>query len=309
MSRGTGADHRITDDDNRVSTLCKSLVGHLPVVHLSFFDGIGVASEALRRISDNVLLTMSWETNTACADFTHERFGSIQMGDVADIDIDKIAAYIDQQLGQQQFILLITAGPPCPDFSRMKKSPKGADGDSGWMFKHMIDVEYNLRLRFQGRPFETVIENVVPHPSLRDRLLEMTEPSCMRPVVIDASDGGLVQRKRLWWTSIDWQDVENKLARNTPWSTSWKTDDDWPRLHNPVAVDLQTPLQHKGFSLPTCLQQGNKLFHCLATPSQEPTGRPTSRTNRLRQMSPSILHIDGKMTIIDILRGSTRSSS
>ncbi|OLP93918.1 hypothetical protein AK812_SmicGene24117 [Symbiodinium microadriaticum] len=240
LSRGTGADHRITDDDNRVSTLCKSLVGHLPVVHLSFFDGIGVASEALRRISDNVLLTMSWETNTACADFTHERFGSIQMGDVADIDIDKIAAYIDQQLGQQQFILLITAGPPCPDFSRMKKSPKGADGDSGWMFKHMIDVEYNLRLRFQGRPFETVIENVVPHPSLRDRLLEMTEPSCMRPVVIDASDGGLVQRKRLWWTSIDWQDVENKLARNTPWSTSWKTDDDWPRAHWQAHVSYES---------------------------------------------------------------------
>ncbi|OLP97327.1 hypothetical protein AK812_SmicGene20369 [Symbiodinium microadriaticum] len=248
----------------------------------------GKFGKALRRISDNVLLTMAWETNTACADFTHERFGSIQMGDdVADIDIDQIVTYIDQQLGQQQFIVLITAGPPCPDFSRMKKSPKGADGDSGWMFKHMIDVEYNLRLRFQGKPFETVIENVVPHPSLRDHLLEMTEPLCVQPIVLDASDGGLAHRKRLWWTSIDWQDVENKLARNTPWSTSWKTDDDWPRLHNPVAVDLQAPLQRKGFSLPACLQQGNKLFHCLTTPSKERTGRPTSPANRSRQMSPS----------------------
>ena len=226
MSQDAGADHRITDDDNRVIECPPFVVGHLPVVHLSFFDGIGVSSEALRRISDNVLLTLAWETNAACADFTHERFGSIKMGDAANIDIDKIVSYIDQRLGQQQFIVLITAGPPCPDFSQAKKSPKGAAGDSGWLFKHMIDIEYNLRLRFKGRPFETVIENVVPHPSLRDHLLEMTEPLCMQPIVLDAADGGLAPRKRLWWTSIDWQDVEAKLSRNTPWSTSWKTDDD-----------------------------------------------------------------------------------
>ena len=272
-----------------MSTLCKSLVGHLPVVHLSFFDGIGVSSEALRRISTNVSLTLSWETNAACADFTHERFGSIKMGDVTDIDIDKTVSYIeiDQRLGQQEFIVLITAGPPCPDFSRIKKSPKGAAGESGWLFQHMIDVECKLRLKFKGRPVETVIENVLPHPSLRDHLLEMTKPLCLQPIVLDAADGGLVHRKRLWWTSIDWPDVEAKLSRGTPWSTSWKTDDDWPRLHNPVAADLQAPLQHKVFSLPTCLQQNNKLFHCLTTPSQDFEGRTMPPTNRSRPVSPS----------------------
>ena len=232
-------------------------------------------------------LTLSWENNEACADFTHERFGWIKMGDVTDIDIDKTVAYIDQRLGQQEFIVLITAGPPCPDFSRLKRSPKGVDGESGWLFQHMIDVEYKLRLKFKGRPVETVIENVLPHHSLRDQLLEMTKPLCMPPIVIDAADGGLVHRKRLWWTSIDWPDVEAKLSRSPPWSTSWKTDDDWPRLHNPVAADLQAPLQHKGFSLPTCLQQNNKLFHCLTTPSQNLEGRPVPQPNRSRPVSPS----------------------
>ena len=287
MSQDTGADHRTSDDDNRVCTLCKSLVGHLPVVHLSFFDGIGVSSEALRRISDNVLLTLAWETNAACADFTHERFGSVKMGDVTNIDIDKAVSYIDQRVGQQEFIVLVTAGPPCPDFSQIRKSPKWAAGESGWLFKHMIDIDYQLRLRLQGRPFETVIENVLPHRSLREHLLEMTKPLCMSPIVLDAADGGLVHRKRLWWTSIDWQDVETKLSRNTPWSISWQTDDDWPRLQNPVATDLQAPLQHKGFSLPTCLQQNNKLFHCLTTPSQQLEGRPMPQTNRSRPASPS----------------------
>ena len=287
MSQDTGADHRDTDNDNRVCTLCKSLVGHLPVVHLSFFDGIGVSSEALRRISDNVLLTLSWETNKSCADFTHKRFGSIQMGDVSHIDIDKTVAYVEEQMGKQEFIVLVTAGPPCPDFSRIRKSPKGADGESGWLFQHMIDIEYQLRLKFQGRPFETVIENVLPHNSLREHLLEMTDPLCMSPIVIDAADGGLVHRKRLWWTSIDWPDVEAKLSRHTPWSTSWKMEDDWSRLHNPIAADLQAPLQHKGFSLPNCLQQNNKLFHCLTTPSQHYEGRPMPQTNRSRPSSPS----------------------
>ena len=150
------------NDDNRVSTLRKSLVGHLPVVHLSFFDGIGVASEALRRVSDNVLLTLSWETNPQCARFTGERFGSLQMmGDVASFDIENVVSHIEQHVGQRQFIVLVTPGPPCPDFSRMKKSPKGTQGDSGWLFQQMIDIDYNLRnlhLRFQGRPFETIIE-------------------------------------------------------------------------------------------------------------------------------------------------------
>ena len=222
-----------------------------------------------------------------CADFTHERFGSIKMGDVMHIDIDKTVSYIDQRMGQQEFIVLITAGPPCPDFSRIRKSPKGTDGESGWLFQHMIEVEYKLRLKFKGRPVETVIENVLPHHSLRDHLLEMTKPLCMSPIVLDAADGGLVHRKRLWWTSIDWPDIETKLSRSTPWSTSWKTDDDWPRLHNPVAADLQAPLQHKGFSLPTCLQQNNKLFHCLTTPSQHLEGRPMPQTNRSRTVSPS----------------------
>ena len=190
-------------------------------------------------------------------------------------------------MGKQEFIVLITAGPPCPDFSRIRKSPKGADGESGWLFQHMIDIEYQLRLKFQGRPFETVIENVLPHNSLREHLLEMTEPLCMSPIVSDAADGGLVHRKRLWWTSIDWPDVETKLSRHTPWSTSWKTEDDWPRLHNPLAADLQAPLQHKGFSLPNCLQQNNKLFHCLTTPSQHLEGRPMPQTNRSRPASPS----------------------
>ena len=115
----------------------------------------------------------------------------------------------------------------------------------------------------------------------------MTKPLCMSPIVLDAADGGLAHRKRLWWTSIDWPDVETKLSRNTPWTTSWKTDDEWPRLHNPMAADLQAPLQHKGFSLPTCLQQNNKLFHCLTTPSQHLEGRPMPQTNRSRPASPS----------------------
>ena len=30
------------------------------------------------------------------------------------------------------------AGPPCPDFSSIRDNPKGTEGTSGWLFKHML---------------------------------------------------------------------------------------------------------------------------------------------------------------------------
>ena len=117
--------------------------------------------------------------------------------------------------------MVITAGPPCPDFSRLRTSAKGTDGDSGRLFQHMLDIEHALRLRFRGIPTETVIENVVPHPSVRENLFAMTTALAMDPVIIDAADGAVVHRKRLWWTSIERDDVEAKLTKWTPWSLTW----------------------------------------------------------------------------------------
>ena len=68
-----------------IGSLCRSVCGHVPVVHLSYFDGIGIASEALRRINDNVLLTLSWEVNPGCIDFTTQHFHLAPTGDITNL--------------------------------------------------------------------------------------------------------------------------------------------------------------------------------------------------------------------------------
>ena len=260
-------------------------MGHLPLVHLSFFDGIGVASEALRRISDNVLVTLSWEIDEDCAKFVEEKFGSIPMGDASHFRVDDVFQLVQQHTAHRQCIVLITAGPPCPDFSTIRQDPPGVDGDSGWLLQHMIEIEDEIRHKFKGYPVETIMENVLPHPSVRDQLLQTTARLAMDPIVIDAADGKMVHRKRLWWTSANWNDIDTKLSKCSPWSLSWTSDDGWHRLHNPIAQVLQRPIVTMGFSMPQCLQQGKKLFHCLTTPSTNIDGRTPPKPHRHRQLS------------------------
>ncbi|CAE7220070.1 unnamed protein product [Symbiodinium microadriaticum] len=45
----------------------------------------------------------------------------------------------------------------------------GADGESGWLFQHMIDVEYKLRLKFKGRPMPQTNRSRPVSPSTTQR--------------------------------------------------------------------------------------------------------------------------------------------
>ena len=94
----------MTDQRDRVTTLCHEIVGARPLVHLSFFDGIGVAWEALRRINNNVLLTLSWEIDPACIQFVTQTFSSVPMGDVAEFDIECVVQHIEAKLQRQDHL-------------------------------------------------------------------------------------------------------------------------------------------------------------------------------------------------------------
>ena len=222
--------------------------------------GPEIVAQLTERINNNVLLTLSCEIDPACIQFVTQQFSSVPMGDVAEFDIECVVQHIEATLQGQQYVMVITAGPPCPDFSSIRDNPKGTEGASGWLFKHMLGVEHQLRKRFQNIPIETVFENVVPHPAVRDNLLELTTPLAMAPIVVDASDSGLIHRKRLWWTTISWNNIDEKPPRLTPWSLTWNSDDGWDRLHNPLAAELQQPIITEGYSLPRCLHTIRNCF-------------------------------------------------
>ena len=211
---------------------------NLPLVHLNFFDDIGIAYEVLRRINDNILLTLSWEIDTDYIQFVTQKFSSVPIRDVANFDIEQVAQHIDSTVQGRQYVMVITACPPYPDFSSIRENPRGTDGNSGWLFKHTLGVEHQFHKRFRDIPIETVFENVVPHPAVRENLLELTTPLAMAPIVLDASDSGLMHHQRLWWTTIPWNHIEEKLPKLTPRSLTWTIDNGWNRLHNPVAADL-----------------------------------------------------------------------
>eukprot|EP00439_Symbiodinium_sp_Y106_P054172 s4087_g7.t1 len=130
------------------------------------------------------------------------------MGDIVNFDILDVQRRIEGATRAGPRVMIMTAGPPCADFPQLGAGPPGIEGATGWLSQPMLNVEHMIRSHFTRVPIETVIENVPPHPTLKDDLLEMTSVLAVEPIVVDASDSGLIHRKRLWRTTISWEAVE-----------------------------------------------------------------------------------------------------
>ena len=99
-------------------------------------------------------------------------------------------------------------------------------------------------------------------------------------MVIDAKDGGIVSRPRLWWFDIDWETATKQLHSNTPWQIAQTFHQTMWHLTNPIATQLQPDIQIKDWETPTVLQQ-NQLFHCLTTQASSDNGRPPPRSSHV----------------------------
>ena len=197
------------------------------------------------------------------------------MGDVNDFDIEKlIDTLLDHLDPNVPITILITGGPPCPDFSGVRANPSGTAGATGHLFQKFVRVVQQIKQVLQQIPIYILVENVVPHTNVQQDILELSRQLGVDPIVVDAEDGGIIHRKRLWWLSVQWDRVKPQLVANTPWDLHWtQTDTPWPRLHNPIAKTLQPPLDTKHFTAPAITQKGG-LFHCLTTPAPDESGRP-----------------------------------
>ena len=204
-----------------------------------------------------------------------EHFRPIHMGDTNDFDIEKlIDTLLDSLDPNIPITILITGGPPCPDFSGVRANPSGAAGATGHLFQKFTQIIQQIKQVLQQIPIYILIENVVPHTNVQQDILELSRQLGINPIIVDAEDGGIIHRKRLWWLSVEWDKVKPQLVANTPWDLHWtQTDTPWPRLHNPIAKTLQPPLDTKHFTAPAILQKGG-LFHCLTTPAPDEHGRP-----------------------------------
>ena len=237
------------------------------MIHLSFFTGIGTASLALQKLNTHALHTFWWETDPACIQHFEQTFNINHtfMGDVWNIDIQELVDTIRAHAIPGTRILITTA-PPCKDHSKIRDSPPGLQGQDGSLLQHMVDIEWSIRLSIPEHPIDSLMENVLPHDSIQEHFDDITDQWGTLPIVLDAADGHMVSRPRLWWNTIQWEPVQEIISSQTPWQLTWTKHPPYSKLHNPIAADLQP-------NTPNILTQGG-LFHCLTTQATTDTGRP-----------------------------------
>ena len=97
----------------------------------------------------------------------------------------------------------MTAGPPCPDFSRVHDGP-GRGGDTGQLFKEFCQFLEQLEARLHGRHMAILVENVVMacHGDIN---------YFSQRLQYNSADLGVVQRPRLWWCRVDWTKCTDRL--------------------------------------------------------------------------------------------------
>ncbi len=88
-------------------------------------------------------------------------------------------------------------------------------------------------------------------------------------------------RPRLWWSDIDWQEVQCRLTHGTPFTLHWTTQNTYDQIHNPIATLIQPSVHIKDWETPAILCQ-RQLFHCLTTqaPYGPRTTTPETRPSR-----------------------------
>ena len=134
----------------RIQQLLRNHISQRPILHLSFFDGIGAASVALQYLGANIVFTLSWETNPQCQALFQHHFQSIQHGDVSILtrpQLNEIIRHAAQ--GTEDLIILITAGPPCVDFSRLRNQPPGMQGEQGNLLSRQTEIILGIKRRLE----------------------------------------------------------------------------------------------------------------------------------------------------------------
>lgn len=113
---------------------------------LSPFDGVGCAHLAPRTVvpNDAQIVHIAWETDAGCLRLTTQKLQTYHRGDLLQDKMDDFMAFIDQKDPNEVVFVMICAGPPCPDFSRIVQSP-GRSGAEGQKFDRFIEWQKDLR--------------------------------------------------------------------------------------------------------------------------------------------------------------------
>ncbi|OLP99308.1 hypothetical protein AK812_SmicGene18150 [Symbiodinium microadriaticum] len=259
-----------------------------PVALLSFFDGIGVAAQALKSLCVEPSLYFSFETDVACQRCCTSQHSAVEhQGDALAVDPSRLASTLKTRCSPDT-VLLVCAAPPCHDFSAIRgASSPGVAGPEGakfvswskWLQQFASVCTLQLVL---------VVENVLMQPDIQDLF---DKELCCKSFVCDAASWSLVSRPRLWWVSNLSPPKANEptpasvcggLARWRKYNRFWQLLPASPVFPKQVASTCSTAVFHNE------VVAGRVLFPCLTTPAPSPAGRPPPPKRR-RSESPGTM--------------------
>ena len=150
---------------------------------LSLFDGMSCGQIALNRLGIQYDNYFACEIKKTAMQVTQHNYpNTIQLGDVTKLEVKNLPR-----------IDLLIGGSPCQDFSILKTTGKGLEGDKSKLF-----YEY-LRLKNELNPKFFLLENVRMKKSSE---LELNEYLGVKGIHINSELVSYQKRPRIYWTNI-----------------------------------------------------------------------------------------------------------
>ena len=199
---------------------------NVELVLLSFFDGIGAAHVALANLGVEPCFAMSFETDEECKSVIRARFPDVEV--VGSYDLYKAEELMGcvkaATEAADDFVILVTAGPPCQDFSRIKgRTSKGRTGPEGEKFVKFCELLHSLRAAAAAHArrwaFHFVVENVLMNAHETHYFDKQLGAQAF---IMDAGDMTRASRQRFWWTSfLNGEESALRMAKKDIPTLTW----------------------------------------------------------------------------------------
>ena len=168
--------------------------------HVSLFAGVSCASMLLKMLNVVVDREVAVELRRSVRDMARQIHPDLEFS------VNNVDQIDDEVIDSWGRVSILTAGPPCEDFSPLLDLPprhegdkvgrQGLNGDRGRLFRVLIAVVKRVLRKHPG--VIVIVENVM-FEDLPDQWSEVCEGLGVRPVILDAADYSYTKRRRAYW--------------------------------------------------------------------------------------------------------------
>ncbi|OLP86253.1 DNA (cytosine-5)-methyltransferase 3A [Symbiodinium microadriaticum] len=248
------------------------LQNHGDLILLTFFDGVGSSVLALQSLGIRIRATLEWEIDEAALKVSSQVYKGLRMkrGDITMDDPEAVAKIVGDMLREKDSAILVTAAPPCTDYSAVNGSAEGREGASGSLFVTFVHFITAVE-KALGRRLPMLVENVLMQNGTDTQWFG--EKLQAEPIIADSAAFGMISRPRTWWSRIDWtRTTQHPYRPDQP--LKWDKFQGLRRLLVAAEKDRPDSFSMPGLSFHASIQNGSRTLPCLTTPAPSAEGRP-----------------------------------